>query len=108
MERYFIAFGIGVTAAILDVVPMIIQKTDKRACWSAFVHWLVLGMIIPFVQWEIQAWLKGLIIGIIASIPVMIIVAGKDKKSLIPISIFSAVLGTLVGIAGEWLIPLEL
>jgi len=62
MNDYLIALIIGIAAGIIDVLSMIIEKLDKAACWSAFVHWLVLGIIIPFVGWEIQPWLKGLII----------------------------------------------
>lgn len=105
MNTIGVALGIGFVAGIIDTVPMIIQKMDKPACLSAFVHWVVLGTIIPFVHWDIQPWLKGLIIGELMAIPVMIIVFPQDNKALIPISIFSAVLGAGVGLAGSALIP---
>ncbi|NOU18708.1 MAG: hypothetical protein HOO91_14215 [Bacteroidales bacterium] len=101
MEKILIALLIGIIAGLIDVTPMIIQKLDKTACWSAFVHWVVLGLIIPFVHWEIQPWLKGLIIGELSVIPIMIIVLAKDKKALIPMSIFSAILGIGVAVAGS-------
>jgi hypothetical protein len=101
MEKFLIALGIGVAAGIVDVTPMIIQKLDKTANWSAFVHWVVLGLIIPFVEWGFQPWLKGLIIGLLATLPVMIIVSPKDKKALIPMILFSACLGVGVGVAGS-------
>lgn len=101
MNKILIALIIGVIAGTIDVVPMIIQKLDKYACASAFAQWVFLGLIIPFVSWEMQPWLKGLIIAELAAIPVMIIVSAKEPASLIPISIFSAVLGMLVGIAGN-------
>lgn len=104
MPPIFTALAIGVTAAIIDVIPMIIQKLEKSACWSAFVHWLVLGTIIPFVDWDIQPWLKGLIIGELVSLPVMILVFAKDKKAVIPISVFSAILGIGCAVAGSFLI----
>lgn len=104
MENILIALIIGVVAGLIDVVPMIVRKLDKRACWSAFTHWVVLGLIIPFVHWDIQPWLKGLIIGELATISIMIIVSERDVKALIPISIFSAVLGIGVAVAGSLLI----
>ncbi len=104
MPPIFTALAIGFAAGLIDVIPMIIQKLDKSACWSAFVHWLVLGTIIPFVDWDIQPWLKGLIIGELVSLPVMILVFAKDKKSVIPISVFSAILGIGCAIAGSLLI----
>ncbi len=104
MKNILIALIIGVVAGLIDVTPMIIRKLDKTACWSAFTHWVALGLIIPFVHWDMQPWLKGLIIGELTAIPIMIIVSKIDKKSLIPISIFSAILGIGVAVAGSYLI----
>jgi len=104
MNEILIALLIGIIAGTIDVIPMIIQKMDKYANLSAFFHWLVLGLIIPFVSWDIAPWLKGLIIAEISSIPILLIVAPKDKKAIIPISIMSAVLGIGVGLAGAYFI----
>ena len=100
MNEILIALAIGIVAGTIDVIPMIIMKLDKYANISAFVHWVVLGLIIPFVGWDIQPWLKGLILGELAIMPVMILVLQKDKKSLIPMALFSAILGAGVAIAG--------
>jgi len=101
MTNILIALLIGIVAGIIDVIPMIIMKLDKTANWSAFIHWVVLGLIIPFVHWDIDPWLKGLIIGELMTLPIIIIVAPNDKKSLIPIILFSAILGMGVAIAGS-------
>jgi hypothetical protein len=100
MINILIALAIGVVAGIIDVVPMLIMKLNKYACLSAFTHWVVLGIIIPFVSWGIAPWLKGLVIGELMAIPVILIVAQNDKKSIPPILIMSALLGISVAIAG--------
>ncbi len=101
MNEILIALTIGIIAGIIDIIPMIIQKMDKMANLSAFTHWVVLGLIIPFVSWDIAPWLKGLIIAEISAIPILLIVASKDKKAIIPITIMSAILGVAVAIAGN-------
>jgi hypothetical protein len=106
MKNIFIALIIGISAAIIDVVPMIIQRIDKYACISAAIQWIVLGLIIPYVSWDMQPWLKGLLIGEMAALPVLILVFAKDPKSVIPIILFSAILGTAVGLAGAKFIKL--
>ena len=78
---------------------MIIQKLDKYANWSPFVHWVVLGIFIAYIQMSLSPWLKGLVVAELAALPIVIIVSKKDKKAGIPILVMSAVLGTLVGIA---------
>lgn len=100
MNDIFIALIIGVTAGVIDVIPMIIQKLDKSANLAAFSHWVILGLIIPFVDWNIVPWLKGLIIGELAIIPTLFMVFPKDKKAIIPIILMSAVLGIGVALAG--------
>jgi hypothetical protein len=104
MNNLLIALSIGICAGIVDVIPMIIQKLNKTANLSAFLHWVVLGLIIPFVDWEIEPWLKGLIIAELSGIPVMIIIGAQDRKALIPIIVMSAILGAAVGFAGAYFI----
>jgi len=101
MNDIFIALIIGIIAGTIDVIPMIIQKIDKYASLSAFVHWVVLGLFIPYVDWEMQPWLKGVLLALLSAIPIMIIVYPKDKKALIPMIIFSIILGAGIGFAGE-------
>jgi len=100
MKNILIALIIGLSAAIIDVVPMIIQRIDKSACISAFVQWIVLGLIIPYVNWDMQPWLKGLIIAEFAALPIMILIFAKEPKSVFPVIIFSAILGIAIGSTG--------
>ncbi|QQS51663.1 MAG: hypothetical protein IPM71_02755 [Bacteroidota bacterium] len=100
MNDFLIAVIIGIVAGLIDVTPMIIMKLEKVSNISAFVHYFVLGLIIPFVNWGIDPWLKGIIISFLSAIPVMIIVYPKDKKAIIPMIGFSLILGAGIGIAG--------
>lgn len=100
MNPVITALLIGIAAGLIDITPMIIMKLDRYANISAFVHWVFLGLIIPFVHWDMQPWLKGLLIAELATLPVMIIVMKSDKKALIPMAIMTALLGVAVAIAG--------
>ena len=104
MKSVLIALVIGIVAGLIDVIPMILQKMDKNANASAFVHWVVLGLIIPFVHWNLTPWLKGVIIAELSAIPVLFMVIPHDKKALFPIVIMSAILGAGVGWAGAYFI----
>lgn len=100
MNNLTIAILIGLVAGTIDVLPMIIMKLDKISSISAFVHYFVLGLIIPFVNWDLSPWLTGVIISFLSALPIMIIVFPKDKKALIPMLVFSIILGAGIGIAG--------
>ena len=71
---------IGLAAGIIDILPMIIQKIDKTSNISAFVHYSALGVIIPFVNWDIAPWLKEFIISFATALPIMILVFPKDMN----------------------------
>jgi hypothetical protein len=101
MNIFLIAIVIGLVAGLIDVTPMIIMKLEKVANISAFVHYFVLGLIIPFVNWDIEPWIKGIIISFLSALPVMIIVYPKDKKAIIPMIIFAIILGAGIGLAGD-------
>jgi len=58
---------IGLIAGLLAVVPMIIQWLDRTSCLLAFVHYFVLGLIIPFINWDIQPWLRGSIVALLTA-----------------------------------------
>jgi hypothetical protein len=101
MHGIYAALAIGFIAGIIDVLPMIAQKMARVAIASAFMQWLALGLVIPFVDWPVVApWLKGAIIALLFAIPILLIVGAEDKKALIPITIMSLLLGAGVGWAG--------
>jgi hypothetical protein len=100
MNDFLIAILIGLIAGLIDIIPMIIQKLDKRDTISAFVHYFALGLIIPFVNWELASWITGILIAFLTAIPIMIIVYPRDKKAIIPMIVFSLILGAGIGIAG--------
>ncbi len=101
MKNLIIALMIGMVAGFIDVIPMWLQKMDKNANFSAFFHWVFLGLIIPFVSWDMAVWLKGLIIAELAAVPILWIVVKDDKKALLPIVIMSAILGIGIALAGQ-------
>jgi len=99
--KFITALLIGMIAGTIDTIPMILQGIDLYACASAYVHWVVLGLIIPYIKWDMRAWLKGLIVAELCLLPVLFIVANQEPMSIIPMIIFSTVLGPLVGMAGK-------
>jgi len=107
MKNIFKAAAIGAVAGVLDVIPMLVQGIGMVANVSAFVHWLVLGLIIPFVSWKLKPWLRGMVIGEISAIPIMLIVAQKEPESVVPIAVASLILGVLIAVVGDRYIHAE-
>jgi hypothetical protein len=97
MKKPLASILLGISAGIIDVIPMIIQKLDTYAICSAFTQWILLGFIINYTVLRIKGWLKGFIIALSATIPILILVAKTELFSIVPIAIMSVLLGALVG-----------
>ena len=105
MKTFLLTFLVGMIAGAIDILPMIKMKLDRHSIASAFVFYFIL----PFVILDIDLfglvwWLKGGVTGLAMALPIIIMVAKEDKKSAPPMLIMSAVLGTLIGIAGHFLL----
>ena len=95
---------IGIIAGLIDILPMFIQKMNKRSILSAFLQYFFVSIIIininlPGVIW----WLQGGIIALALAIPIIIIVSEKDSKATPVIAAMSIILGTLIGLAGHYM-----
>jgi hypothetical protein len=117
MDRLLLGILIGIVAGIIDIIPMIAQKLNKKTIVSAFLQYLFVSVIIvnidlPNIVW----WLEGGLIALAVAIPIVLVVSATDEKSssnILTISIAktatiilttSVILGTLIGIAGHFII----
>lgn len=104
MNTLLLSLLIGLGAGILDALPMILRKLPKSATISAFLQYLFVSVIIvnidlPCIVW----WIEGGLISLMMAIPIVIIIAGTDKKAILIILTNAIALGTLIGIAGHFL-----
>jgi len=104
MDTLLLSALIGIGAGIIDIIPMVVQKLDKRATISAFLQYFFVSIIIvnidlPHIVW----WLQGGLISAALALPVVVLVAAQDKKAVPIILTMAVVLGTLIGIAGHYL-----
>lgn len=105
MKAFLITGLIGIIAGMVDVLPMIKMKLDKHSILSAFVFYLILPYVIINISlFGLVWWLKGGVVGLALALPVIILVAKEDRKSVLPMLVMSFVLGTAIGAAGYFLI----
>ncbi|HBF87144.1 MAG TPA: hypothetical protein DDX39_00775 [Bacteroidales bacterium] len=97
MNKKSIGLILGVVAGIIDVTPMIIQGLTWDANFSALSMWIIIGFFIASVDLKINPVLKGILISFLTLIPSSFIIAWHEPISLIPISIMTLVLGSLLG-----------
>ena len=104
MENLFLSMVIGLAAGIIDIIPMIARKMERRAIVSAFLQYFFVSVVIvnidlPGLPW----WIEGSLISLALAAPVIVIVAGEDKKAAPVIAAMAIILGGLIGIAGHLL-----
>lgn len=99
MRSLFVGLCVGAVAGILDILPMLLRRMPARAILSAFIQWLVLGLVIAHVRSPLPQWANGLAVGALCSVPIVLIVSEKEPSSVPVILGTSVVLGTLCGLA---------
>ncbi|MFK2137542.1 hypothetical protein [Bacteroides fragilis] len=104
MNIILLSVLISIVVGAIDALPMILKKLPKRAIVSAFLQYLFVSVIIinidlPNVVW----WIEGGLIALMMAIPIIIIIAETDKKSVPIILANAVVLGTLIALAGHFL-----
>ena len=98
MKKQIIGIILGSIAGIVDVIPMIIQKLTWDANISAFIMWIVVGFLIATVDIKIKPVLKGVLIAFLVLLPSAILIGWEEPISLIPITIMTLILGSLLGL----------
>lgn len=103
MNTILISIAIGIAAGLIDIAPMIAQKMERSAILSAFLQYFFVSIVIlnidlPGVIW----WLKGGLVSLALALPIMIIVA--DRKAAPIMAGMAVILGSLIGLAGHYLI----
>jgi hypothetical protein len=97
MKKTIIGIILGMIAGILDVIPMIIQGLTWDANLSAFAMWVVVGFLIATVNLKMKPILKGVLIALLVLLPSAILIGWKEPVSLIPITIMTLILSSLLG-----------
>ncbi len=104
MNNIIIALLIGAAAGIIDTVPMLRMKVPVFSVAAIFCQWVFLGLVIPFISWDTEPWLTGLILGELGMLPFAIQALYRNKKAVIPMILFAGILGIAIGVAGEYFI----
>lgn len=104
MDHFTLALTTGAVAGALDIIPMIAQKLSFRSCLSAFLQYFFAGAIVfysnlPYLPW----WADGMAVTLMMTLPVVLILTGKDRKAAPVILLNALLLGFLISVAERYL-----
>lgn len=102
MNRLLLACGVGVIAAVVDIVPMIVKKLSPWQIASAGVECVVVAVVVFYSCFPVPDIVKGALVSLGCAIPVLLLVAQTEPKSIPVIVAMQLCLGALDG-AALWL-----
>jgi cytochrome b561 len=105
MEKFLISLGIGMGAALVDVLLTYKYEANKYTLAAIAVHWLAVGLFMPYIDLGTAVWLKGLLVGLALALPFMVMEIPKDPKAIIPMVIFSPIMGIVIAVVSDKLVP---
>jgi uncharacterized membrane protein HdeD (DUF308 family) len=102
MSKLMIALGVGLVIATLDTLPMILGKRPWLQIATPFVHWVVVAVLVAYSAMPLPGWAKGLVIGVITTIPFLFVLAQSHPGSVPIVAGLSVVFGSLAGVAVDF------
>ncbi len=97
MKKIRTGITFGIMAGIIDVIPMVLQNLSWDANFSAFIMWVVNGFFISIVDIKLKPIVKGIVVSFLIILPTAVLIGWKEPFTLIPISIMTLILGSLLG-----------
>jgi drug/metabolite transporter (DMT)-like permease len=97
MKKIKIGITFGIMAGIIDVIPMILQNLTWDANFSAFIMWVVNGFFISVVDIKLNPVIKGVAVSFLVILPTAVLIGWKEPFTLLPISVMTLILGSLLG-----------
>jgi hypothetical protein len=97
MSKLLTALLIGAGAGVLDTIPMLLRKATWHEVAVPFVHWLMLVVLIAYVKMPLHPALKGSIVAVMTTLPILIGYSQTKPTSVMPILGISIALGAVVG-----------
>jgi hypothetical protein len=101
MKNCLISLLIGLIAAVIDTVPMILRKMDKFFVLSAFFTWIILGIFIPKINFVSISFLSGIIAAVLFVLPMTFLIYKLDQKGLPIVVVTTIILGGGVGFSSK-------
>lgn len=99
MSPFLIALFLGLAAAVIDTVPMILRKLDTMFILSAAVFWIVFGFLLPRFNLFAMPWMNGLVLAAALILPLLPMIYRLDRPALPMIIGTSVILSAAAGFA---------
>lgn len=97
MSNFLISLCIGLGAALLDTLPMMVKKLDRMFILSAFSMWVFVGIASSYWSLSSVPVINGLCAAFLFFIPLSFLIYRLDSRALLQVCLSTIFLGCLVG-----------
>lgn len=109
MTEILAALAMGILAGTIDAAPMLWMRGHVKAPFvsvvSTFATWVFLGLVIPFVDWDLTPWVKGAVLAFAGMTPTMLVLWVRNRKAIVPTAVMTLALGAGIGWVGaRWVV----
>jgi len=104
MNTFILSLCIGLAAALLDIIPMVLKKLDNLFILSAFSLWVIIGIVNAQLQISRIPLLNGLIIALLFFIPLSFLIYRQDPGAFLQVCLSTLILGSLLGLTSGFLL----
>jgi len=91
-----IGVGIGLVAAIAEVALVRTYQKNKIILSAIGSHWIAVGALMPFIDLGTSIWLKGILVGVILTVPFIILEIQKSTNAVIHTIVFAPIWGIFI------------
>ncbi|MEM7536446.1 MAG: hypothetical protein AAF639_29955 [Chloroflexota bacterium] len=108
MSVLIIGFVVGLIVAVLEISMVRTYQKNQIILTAIGLHWVGVGMLMPFIDLGISIGLTGIIVGVILTVPFIVLDSGKSRNATIHTSIFAPVWGVVISYSVNFLASLPI
>jgi len=89
-------FAIGLIVGVLEISMVRNYQKNKMVLGAIVIHWIGIGGIMPFLDLGAPMWVKGILVGVILTLPFIVLEIGKSRNAVIHTSVFAPFWGLVI------------
>ena len=97
MRNALVIIFVGMTAGLLDLIPLVLVKAPLFNMLAIILFWLVAVLFMAKTTLFRNAFLNGLAVAVLIMLPVVLTVYTVNPKDFLPMLSMAVILGPLSG-----------
>lgn len=87
---------VGLIAAVIEVALVSTYQKNKVILAAVGIHWIGIGALMPYIELGVPLWAKGTIVGVILTVPLIVLDIQKSRNAVIHTSVFAPIWGIAI------------